>query len=276
MTKADNQKINAFATQMANGTYKIQEMLAEPGFQVNLAHLLEHLKTTSSQVDTALTTEQQVETLSRDAQAWLVQEKIIKPGEIGTNDKAILNDLARMVLAMKAGPTHPPAKRLEPEEPVPPQPVGNRVAPHQPALTEFLNTLPQTLLNRNGTQTYQQLRDQMLDIALRALQQQFLGGQALTDDERNHVVGLVDQALKPFESLVGRVLHPQYPPNLLQPGQIQPIATQPSGLRPTMISPYTQQLTMPGGFGPLCPFLGYPGMRAGLPAFGFSLNYLGR
>lgn len=279
MTETDNQKIDAFATQMAKGTYKIQDLSADPAFQTSLAQLVEHLKSTSASLDPSLGADQQVDALSRDAQAWLVQEKFVKPDSLSISDQAILNDLARMVLALKA---NPPGEQPKPEpvEPKPiepaPQPTGNRVAQHKPALTEFLNTLPQTLLSRNGPQNHQQLRDEMLDIALRALQQQFLGGQALSDDERNHVVGMVDQTLKPFENLAGRILHPQYPSNIFQPGQIQPIATQPAGLQPNIISPYSQTTTMPGGFGPLCPLLGYPGLRAGLPAFGLGLNYLGR
>ena len=72
--------------------------------------------------------------------------------------------------------------------------------------------------------------------------------------------------------LLDVVLHPQYPPNIFQPSQIQPIVTQPVGLQPTMISPYSQPLTIPGGFGTLCPILGYPSLGAGLPAFGFGLS----
>jgi len=275
LTESDNQKIDLFANQMAKGTYKIQELPADPGFQTRLAQLVEHLKTISASLEPGLGADQQVDALSRDAQDWLVKEKIVTPGTLGTNDQAILNDLARMVLAQSANPpaeqTKPQPAQPTPTEPAP-QPTGNRVAQHQRALREFLQTLPQTLLNRGGPQNYGQLRDQMLNIALTALQQQFLGGQALTGEEQNQVVGLVDQALKPFESLVGRILNPQYPPNIFQPGSIQPITTQPVGLQPTMISPYSHPLTMPGGFGTLCPILGYPGLGAGLPAFGFGLG----
>lgn len=280
LTDADRQKIDAFAASVANGTYKIQDLNAPTGFQGKLQPLLEHLNVAVNNLPAGLTDDQAILSLSEEAQKWLVEQKFAKPGEIGSADQALLNDLARMVFLAHKSPVVTPAHPTVTTTPSVVQPTGNRVTQHQPALTDFLKTLPTTLMNRGDVQSHGHLRNQMVDIALRALQQQFLGGQALNDEERDHVIQLVDKAIKPFENLVGRILHPhqlQYPITQMQPLPVQPItnqlATQPGMIQPTMISPYTG--FMPYG-GLNCPFFGgYSGLRSAMPASGFGF-YIGR
>jgi hypothetical protein len=160
---------------------------------------------------------------------WLADQKVIDLKKLSLNDGKVIDDLSILVLSKKWADE---IKATDVASVVTP----NRVAEQQPTLTDFLKTLPQTLINRNGAQNFDQVRDQVLDIAIRAFQQKILGTQALSDEERQQLVKIVDNTMKPFENMLGRIFHPNQRP-IIAP-TMQPVLQQPLPLQP-VFQPFT-------------------------------------
>ena len=186
---------------------------------------------------------------------WLVDHRILKPEGLNESERRSISKLSLLVLSKKWAAEVVPAAIKPPLTESP-----NRIAAHQPVLENFLKFLPQTLLSRGGVQPLHQVRDQMLEISLKAIEQHFLGSQTLTDEERQQLVQIVDQAMKPMENLIGQLVSPnlsQLPPSDVQPIPNQPTATQivpmqPIGnlLNPTFLMPWMMNFNgFPGGHG---------------------------
>jgi hypothetical protein len=223
ITDSDKKQIEEFATQISEGTYQVGALPAPFDIRGQLGPLLAFLSSQAKIFPASMTNEEQIKQLSQAGMTWLADQKVIDPKKLSLNDGKVIDDLSILVLSKKWTDE---IKATDVASVINP----NRVEEHQPTITDFLKTLPQTLINRNGAQNFDQIRDQVLDIAIRAFQQKIIGTQALSDEERQQLVKAVDNSMKPFENMLGRIFHPnQRPmiPPIMQPVLQQPLTSQP-------------------------------------------------
>ena len=223
ITDSDKKQIEWFSTQISEGKYELAELTAPFDIRGQLGPLLSFLSSQAEIFPASMTNEEQIKQLSQAGMTWLAGQKVIDPGKLSPSEGKVMDDLSILVLSKKwAGDT----KTTDMEPVINP----NRVEEDQPTITDFLKTLPQTLINRNGAQNFNQVRDQVLDIAIRAFQQKILGTQALSDEERQQLVKIVDNTMKPFENMLGNIFHPNHRPIIaptMQPVLQQPLPSQP-------------------------------------------------
>lgn len=223
ITDSDKKQIEWFSTQISEGKYELAELTAPFDIRGQLGPLLSFLSSQAEIFPASMTKEEQIKQLSQAGMTWLAGQKVIDPGKLSPSEGKVMDDLSILVLSKKwAGDT----KTTDVEPVINP----NRVEEDQPTITDFLKTLPQTLINRNGAQNFNQVRDQVLDIAIRAFQQKILGTQALSDEERQQLVKIVDNTMKPFENMLGNIFHPNHRPIIaptMQPVLQQPLPSQP-------------------------------------------------
>lgn len=223
ITDSDKKQIEEFATQISEGTYQVGTLPAPFDIRGQLGPLLAFLSSQAKIFPASMTNEEQIKQLSQAGMTWLADQKVIDPGKLSPNEGKVMDDLSMLVLSKKW------ADEIKATD-VAPVINPNRVEEHQPTITDFLKTLPQTLINRNGAQNFEQIRDQVLDITIRAFQQKILGTQALSDEERQQLVKIVDNTMKPFENMLGRIFHPNQRPIIaptMQPVSQQPLPSQP-------------------------------------------------
>ncbi len=255
LSDTDKKHIDSFATEVAEGKFKVRELTVSFDLGSQLGAFIEFLNTEAAKLPMTMPHPDQEKQLESSGVQWLVDHRILKPEGLNESERRSISKLSLLVLSKKWAAEVVPAAIKPPLTESP-----NRIAAHQPVLENFLKFLPQTLLSRGGVQPLHQIRDQMLEISLKAIEQHFLGSQTLTDEERQQLVQIVDQAMKPMENLIGQLVSPnlsQLPPSDVQPIPNQPTATQivpmqPIGnlLNPTFLMPWMMNFNgFPGGHG---------------------------
>jgi hypothetical protein len=232
ITDSDKKQIEEFATQISEGTYQVGALPAPFDIRGQLGPLLAFLSSQAEIFPASMTNEEQIKQLSQAGMTWLADQKVIDPRKLSPNEGKVMDDLSMLILSKKWASESKESKATDVASVINP----NRVEEHQPTITDFLKTLPQTLINRNGAQNFDQVRDQVLDIAIRAFQQKILGTQALSDEERQQLVKIVDNTMKPFENMLGRIFHLNQRP-IIAP-TMQPVLQQPLPLQP-VFQPFT-------------------------------------
>ncbi|MCY2934205.1 MAG: hypothetical protein NT172_08585, partial [Planctomycetota bacterium] len=179
LSDTDKKLIDSFATEVAEGKFKVRELTVPFDLGSQLGAFIEFLNTEAAKLPMTMPHADQEKQLESSGAQWLVDHRILKPEGLNESERRNITKLSLLVLSKKWATEVVPAAIKPPFTESP-----NRIAAHQPVLENFLKFLPQTLLSRGGAQTLHQVRDQMLEISLKAIEQHFLGSQTLTDEER--------------------------------------------------------------------------------------------